>query len=257
MGGGQPRGWCKRCAVNLVFPMLPSTKLSKREWEVTNLVWAGNGNKQIAAALSISERTVEFHLKNIYKKFQVSSRVGLILKLGSTTGRPEAEKLGLSTVDTVGQIAEDGDQLNSRKGWATALREAVSIIGKELRMESFLNASARSQANPTTFFGAIRVCLAKYGEFNGRAARPEFWWFALFVMLINAGLAYFSEALVGAFSIAMLLPFLAVGTRRLHDTGRSGWWQLYWLVPVAGIFIVGEVMALPSIRTDTTDTVVE
>ncbi|NJM41474.1 MAG: helix-turn-helix transcriptional regulator, partial [Anaerolineae bacterium] len=137
--------------------MLQSTQLSKREWEVTNLLRVGNGNKQIAAALSISERTVEFHLKNIYKKFQVSSRVELILKLGSATGGPEAEKPGLSTVDNGGQIAENGDRLDSRKGWATALREAVYIIVKELRMESSLNTSSRNQENPTSFFEVIRV----------------------------------------------------------------------------------------------------
>lgn len=48
----------------------------------------------------------------------------------------------------------------------------------------------------------------------------------------------------------MLLPFLAVGARRLHDAGRSGWWQLFWLAPIGGIVIVGTVMALPSIPTD-------
>ena len=53
--------------------MLSSTKLSKREEEVANLLRMGKSNKQIADVLSISDRTVEFHLKNIYKKIQVSS----------------------------------------------------------------------------------------------------------------------------------------------------------------------------------------
>ena len=231
--------------------MLSSTKLSKREEEVANLLCMGKSNKQIADVLSISDRTVEFHLKNIYKKIEVSSRVELILKLGGATQGLETEKTGVSTVDNTGQIADNDDPLDSRKGWGSALREVAAIIGKELRMENRLDTSARSQANTMSLFEAIRVCITQYPEFSGRATRPEFWWFVLFVTLVNAGLSYFSEALVGAFTVAMLLPLLAVGTRRLRDTGRSGWWQLFYLVPIAGIVIVGTVMALPSISSDT------
>lgn len=60
--------------------------LSEREGDVVDLLFEGKTNKQIAAALHISERTVEFHLNNIYTKFQVNSRVELILKLGKSTG---------------------------------------------------------------------------------------------------------------------------------------------------------------------------
>ncbi len=201
--------------------------LSAREQEVVNLLLTGKSNKLIASALGISDRTVEFHLKNIFAKRQVASRTELILKLGTSTvaGREE--------------ITEN----RASRSWATLLREAVSMIGKELRMESFMKAS--EEANPETFFGAIRVCLAKYAEFNGRATRPEFWWFALFITLGASALAYISEALGSVFLIATLLPLLAAGARRLHDTGRSGWWQLFLLVPIAGIVIVGSLWALP------------
>lgn len=59
--------------------------LSKREREVVELLLQGKSNKLIAASLDIAERTVEFHLKNVYAKFQVSSRVELILKLRDAT----------------------------------------------------------------------------------------------------------------------------------------------------------------------------
>ena len=96
-----------------------------------------------------------------------------------------------------------------------------------------------------TFQEAIRSCLTKYAEFEGRASRSELWWFALFVSLAVAALAYVSEPWSGAFSVAMLLPLLAVGTRRLHDIGKSGWWLLFSLVPVAGIGLVMMLWALP------------
>ena len=55
--------------------MAQFNKLSNREWEVAKLLLQGKSNKLIASALGISDRTVEFHLKNIYAKFQVSSRI--------------------------------------------------------------------------------------------------------------------------------------------------------------------------------------
>ena len=113
-------------------------RLSIREWEVVNLLLQGKSNKLIASSLGISDRTVEFHLKNIYAKFQVSSRIELILKLGNATGRFESENLGHSTVVGKGEVAENRDRLNSRISWATSFRDTVSIIGKELEMKNLM-----------------------------------------------------------------------------------------------------------------------
>ena len=66
--------------------MKQMNKLSRRELEVLHLLLQGKSNKLIALALDISDRTVEFHLKNVYAKFQVSSRMELVLKLGNTPG---------------------------------------------------------------------------------------------------------------------------------------------------------------------------
>ncbi|MEU5540436.1 DUF805 domain-containing protein [Streptomyces sp. NPDC020362] len=84
--------------------------------------------------------------------------------------------------------------------------------------------------------------LKKYAVFSGRARRKEYWMFALFSGIIYAVLAIVAVvsktpallALPGIFYIGILLPSLAVGVRRLHDTGRSGWWLLFALVPLAG-----------------------
>src|SRR6185436_11150713 len=99
------------------------------------LLLEGKSNKLIASALGISDRTVEFHLKNIYAKSQVSSRTELILKLGQSRGASREEirenrgSLGSSAVENMGEITENGDLSNSRN-WTTSLRETVSLIGK-------------------------------------------------------------------------------------------------------------------------------
>lgn len=105
-----------------------------------------------------------------------------------------------------------------------------------------------------TFQESILVCLRKYAEFNGRAARSEFWWFTAFVTLAATAFAAFSEAWSTAFLIAMLLPLLAVGARRLHDIGKSGWWLLFALVPVAGIVLLTILWAQPRTSQPAADT---
>ena len=94
------------------------------------------------------------------------------------------------------------------------------------------------------FQQAIRICFAKYATFSGRATRPEYWWFYLFTFLVTQGLALIETVLgsVGVLSglagLALVVPTLAAGTRRLHDTDRSGWWQLLWFVPLVGCLVV-------------------
>ncbi|HYG13566.1 MAG TPA: DUF805 domain-containing protein [Methylophilaceae bacterium] len=95
------------------------------------------------------------------------------------------------------------------------------------------------------FVDSIKICFSKYADFNGRAKRPEFWWFTLFLFLANLVLGMLGDMISMLFSLATLLPSLSVGARRLHDTNRSGWWQLLWLIPVIGwivmiVFLVQE-----------------
>lgn len=115
--------------------MAQFNQLSNREREVVKLLLQGKSNKLIALSLGISDRTVEFHLKNIYSKYQVSSRIELILKLGNATGKVESENLGRSTVDGTGESIENRDRFNSHMGWAASFRDTVSIIGKESEMK--------------------------------------------------------------------------------------------------------------------------
>ena len=137
--------------------------LSKREWDVVKLLLQGKSNKLIALSLGISDRTVEFHLKNIYAKFQVSSRIELILKLVNATGKVEIEKLGCSTVDNLGESAENRDTLNSRTDWVTSFRDTVSITGKDLEMKNLLNTKHVLVGVITALFtGFLWVILLRY-----------------------------------------------------------------------------------------------
>lgn len=78
----------------------------------------------------------------------------------------------------------------------------------------------------------------KYAEFSGRAGRKEFWMFVLVYLIIYVILMVIEEALGLIFSLAVLVPSIAITTRRLHDTGMSGWWQLLGLIPIIGWVIV-------------------
>ncbi|WP_319265906.1 DUF805 domain-containing protein [uncultured Draconibacterium sp.] len=82
--------------------------------------------------------------------------------------------------------------------------------------------------------------LKQYADFNGRARRKEYWMFILFNIIFSAAAAVLDTifgtwgAIGGLYAVLMLIPGLAVGARRLHDTGRSGWMLLIALIPIIG-----------------------
>ena len=89
-----------------------------------------------------------------------------------------------------------------------------------------------------TFSAAVSTCMRKYATFSGRAPRSEFWWFQLFQLIVIGCLAAVVEPLVPVAQLVLILPGLAVSCRRLHDTGRTGWWLLLLFVPLVGWIIL-------------------
>ncbi|MDB5942385.1 MAG: hypothetical protein JWQ13_1951 [Ramlibacter sp.] len=92
---------------------------------------------------------------------------------------------------------------------------------------------------------AVKTCLTKYADFNGRAARPEFWWFVLALVVVSTILNAVVAVLGMLFSLATLVPSLSAGARRLHDTGKTGWLQLLWIIPVLGWAVLIYLLAQP------------
>lgn len=90
------------------------------------------------------------------------------------------------------------------------------------------------------FSTAVKTCFSKYADFTGRAQRSEYWYFFLFSFLVQSliDLVLNSDSASGLASLALLVPSLSAGARRLHDTGRSGWWQLLILIPILGWIIL-------------------
>lgn len=85
--------------------------------------------------------------------------------------------------------------------------------------------------------------LRQYVDFTGRARRKEYWMFTLVNVIISLVLAIIDNLLtIGLlgllYSLAVLLPSLGAGVRRLHDTGRSGWWLLIGIIPLIGWIVL-------------------
>ena len=118
-----------------------------------------------------------------------------------------------------------------------------------------------------SFFEAVRTCMVeKYARFSGRATRAEYWWFYLFTFLVIMGAvtlmvigAVLEEMQMGndlvnlsliffglLVTFSLIIPSIAATVRRLHDTGRSGWWYFVSFIPYVGDIILIVFCCLPS-----------
>lgn len=97
------------------------------------------------------------------------------------------------------------------------------------------------------FVTAAKICMiSRYARFGGRSSRSEFWFFQLFLILVSLVTWVIDETILNnelgplslIVSIITLIPTFAVGSRRLHDIDKSGWWQLLWLVPLIGWIVL-------------------
>lgn len=82
-----------------------------------------------------------------------------------------------------------------------------------------------------------------YADFSGRSRRKEYWMFVLIYSIIYIALAVIDDVLntvwlATIFILIVIIPSISITTRRLHDTGRTGWWQLIYLVPLIGLIIM-------------------
>ena len=112
---------------------------------------------------------------------------------------------------------------------------------------------------------AVKTCLKKYFDFKGRARRSEYWWFVLFAAIVSSvfnygGLLIPFLSFVGMFcSLLLMIPLFAAMTRRLHDTGRSGWWVVLLAIFYLAALVTMAILLAPygSQLFETTDTMVQ
>jgi uncharacterized membrane protein YhaH (DUF805 family) len=102
------------------------------------------------------------------------------------------------------------------------------------------------------------AAMRNYAGFSGRASRREYGWTVGMMLLLSlvlgavAGIAgpEFADVTGALVTLVHLVPGLAVGARRLHDSGRSGWWQLLWFVPVVGVLAMLVLLLWPGTSRD-------
>lgn len=90
------------------------------------------------------------------------------------------------------------------------------------------------------FLTAIKLFFANYANFRGRSTRAEYWWVALFILIVSLAFSLLKlDFLSGIFSLAIFIPSLAIAFRRFHDTGRSGWWVIaFYVVSIIGLTLI-------------------
>ncbi len=102
-------------------------------------------------------------------------------------------------------------------------------------------------------FNFFTRVFSQYTDFTGRDSREQYWMFILFYMIIYIGLTVVDSILTGGllgmlFSLALLIPSIAIATRRLHDIGKSGWWQIIVLIPLIGLIVLIVWLATPGVK---------
>ncbi|MEM6439030.1 MAG: DUF805 domain-containing protein [Pseudomonadota bacterium] len=125
-----------------------------------------------------------------------------------------------------------------------------------------MSSASRPSAGPVALArdaaAAVRLCLVRYLDVEGRSSRFEYWAFVLFALAAQKLMATADAALFGidhmggplgiATALALAAPTVAVATRRLHDVGRSAWWLLLAFVPVVGVLALLYVFLQPGDR---------
>ena len=94
------------------------------------------------------------------------------------------------------------------------------------------------QPKSVSFLDAVKLYFTRYADFKGRSRRSEYWWAALAIGVVGYIIGLILPDLAWIWTLATLVPSLAICIRRLHDVGKSGWWYLWILLPLIGSIIL-------------------
>ena len=89
-----------------------------------------------------------------------------------------------------------------------------------------------------SFVNAVKYGFRNYVNFKGRASRAQYWWWTLFSVIANIVVSLISQALGDFVTLVLLLPSIAIGFRRMHDTDHVGWWMFLPIVNL--VFALGQ-----------------
>ena len=95
-----------------------------------------------------------------------------------------------------------------------------------------------TEVKSVSFIDAIKLAFTHYADFKGRSRRSEYWWATLGVMIISSLVTTILPDLAWIWGLVTLVPSMAMCVRRLHDVGKSGWFYLWMLLPLAGPIII-------------------
>lgn len=160
------------------------------------------------------------------------------------TERHTAESL----LNNLERSVEDCPKVNTQQEDAQPMfvqqMNAQQVSAQPVYGQQMISQQVSAQATPKpsqsmmTFPDAINSCFKKFMNFKGRASRAEFWWFFLLFFVVE----FLCVQILGDMGLVLILPLLiplyAVGARRMHDIGRTGWWLLLYLTGLGAIVVL-------------------
>lgn len=202
-----------------------------------NKRYSFNGSEWKEQALPIRGMEVDFdidalgHATGIY--------IMAVESVNTATVSPSTAQPVVSPAVAPPPIASGMAAASTLNGSATA--SATSVHPASNMWEQLFSPPKNKTEEQYSPMDWYQKCIWNYVNFKGRARRKEFWFFTLaytVIIVLGSIVAGPDSVFVNLFTLLLLLPSLAVSARRLHDTGRSGWWTLLGLIPVLGILVL-------------------
>ena len=199
-----------------------------------------DGDEQKAKVLYIDLRTSDLKKEKQKEKLLEDSKTHSQMRCGRSFCNNAYKILSIPKTSIGIQKCEGcGNMLEEKVSEKNALRDIEqkqsntneNYISPTIKTSTSNNVNLK-KSNAMNFGEAISSCFKKYATFEGRASRSEFWYFILSVGVLGNVMLKFVEPLGSIILIATCIPTAAVASRRMHDVGRSGWFQLIPLINI-------------------------